>query len=118
MNTAHFPLAVWKKCTDRLLSVGQSTCLNYSDPQGEPQLRELLAVYLYQARGVRRRPEQIMIAIGTKIVPKMIYRPITWKYRAPTMENPGERRPPFAARASYPLAAGPSRRKKRPRSKH
>ena len=39
---------------------------DYGDPQGEPALRQAIADYLAAARGVRCRPEQIVLTSGTQ----------------------------------------------------
>jgi GntR family transcriptional regulator/MocR family aminotransferase len=43
-----------------------SIAWNYGDPQGEPKLRRAIADYLAAARGVRCRPEQIVLTSGTQ----------------------------------------------------
>lgn len=77
-----FPANFWRKS----IAAAFDTILNqeslpYMDKQGELRLRVSIANYLYQARGVRCSPEQIVITSGhqhsleilTKLFPKINY---------------------------------------------
>ena len=59
-------IATWKRLASRVLSGRASIAWNYVDPQGEPKLRRAIADYLAAARGVRCRPEQIVLTSGTQ----------------------------------------------------
>jgi GntR family transcriptional regulator / MocR family aminotransferase len=59
-------VAVWKRLASRALSGRSRLNWNYGDPQGEPALRQAIAEYLAAARGVRCRPEQIVVTSGTQ----------------------------------------------------
>lgn len=59
-------IATWKRLAARVLSGRSSVAWNYGDPQGEPSLRRAVADYLAAARGVRCRPEQIVMTSGTQ----------------------------------------------------
>ena len=59
-------IATWKRLAARVLSGRSSIAWNYGDPQGEPALRRTIADYLAAARGVRCRPEQIVLTSGTQ----------------------------------------------------
>jgi GntR family transcriptional regulator/MocR family aminotransferase len=59
-------VATWKRLASRVLSGRSSLVWNYGDPQGEPALRRAIAEYLAAARGVRCRPEQIVLTSGTQ----------------------------------------------------
>jgi GntR family transcriptional regulator / MocR family aminotransferase len=59
-------LATWKRLASRVLSGRTGLAWNYGDPQGEPRLRRAIADYLAAARGVRCRPEQIVLTSGTQ----------------------------------------------------
>jgi len=56
----------WKRMASRALSSRSPTQWCYGDPQGEPALRSAIADYLGAARGVRCRPEQIVVTAGTQ----------------------------------------------------
>lgn len=59
-------LAAWKRLAARVLSGRNRLAWSYGDPQGEPRLRRAIADYLAAARGVRCRPEQIVVTSGTQ----------------------------------------------------
>jgi GntR family transcriptional regulator/MocR family aminotransferase len=59
-------VAVWKRLASRALSAPARRNWDYGDPQGEPALRAAIAEYLAAARGVRCRPEQIVVTSGTQ----------------------------------------------------
>jgi GntR family transcriptional regulator/MocR family aminotransferase len=59
-------VATWKRLASRVLSGRSSLAWSYGDPQGEPILRRAIADYLGAARGVRCRPEQIVLTSGTQ----------------------------------------------------
>ena len=59
-------IASWKRLASRALSARTRLNWDYGDPQGEPVLRQAIAEYLAAARGVRCRPEQIVVTSGTQ----------------------------------------------------
>ncbi len=61
----HFPITKWRKFMNRSLLPEYNFHLLYGDIQGESGLREEIASYLHQNRGVRCSPDQIVIGAGT-----------------------------------------------------
>ena len=59
-------IATWKRLAARALSGRSRVVWDYGDHQGEPTLRGAIADYLAAARGVRCRPEQIVLTSGTQ----------------------------------------------------
>jgi len=59
-------VATWKRLASRVLSGRSGLEWNYGDPHGELGLRRAIADYLAAARGVRCRPEQIVLTSGTQ----------------------------------------------------
>lgn len=59
-------IARWKHLAARVLSGRSRIAWGYGDPQGEPALRQAIAEYLGAARGVRCRPEQVVVTSGTQ----------------------------------------------------
>jgi GntR family transcriptional regulator / MocR family aminotransferase len=59
-------ISTWKRLASRALSGRSSLVWNYGDPHGELPLRRAIADYLAAARGVRCRPEQIVLTSGTQ----------------------------------------------------
>ena len=58
-----FPMTVWQRLTRACLN--SPGVLTRTEPQGDPGLREEIARYLAQARGVRCAPEQLVVGTGT-----------------------------------------------------
>ena len=61
-----FPLKIWKQMTARQLRVEGERLLGYGDPQGYLPLREALARYLQQSRGVSCTAAQILITTSSQ----------------------------------------------------
>ncbi len=61
-----FPLKIWKQITARQLRAQGERLLGYGDPQGYRPLREAVASYLQQSRGVLCSPEQILITTSSQ----------------------------------------------------
>jgi GntR family transcriptional regulator/MocR family aminotransferase len=59
-------IASWKRLASCALSARAQHNWDYGDPQGEPALRAAIAEYLAAARGVRCRPEQLVVTSGTQ----------------------------------------------------
>ena len=65
-DPACFDFTKWKKCMNRVLTEYADFLYTEGDPRGEAPLRHEISKYLYQARGVRCQPEQIVIGAGTQ----------------------------------------------------
>ncbi|MUT64681.1 PLP-dependent aminotransferase family protein [Paenibacillus sp. NEAU-GSW1] len=59
-----FPIRIWKFLLGESLALNSQSLHEYGDPQGEYALRESLAQYLRNSRGVVCTPEQIVIGTG------------------------------------------------------
>jgi len=66
----------------------QEKIISYGDPQGEPELREVLVDYCYAARGVRSTADKIVIASGTQQLLTVLCR-ILGRSGKVAMEKPG-----------------------------
>lgn len=69
-----FAYNAWRKCAkEALLDLETSRqLLQAGHPQGEYELREAVAAYLYQARGVRCQPQQLVIGAGNEYLLQML----------------------------------------------
>ena len=65
-DPACFDFAKWKKCSSKILSDYSDFLFVEADPRGEAPLRYEISKYIYQARGVRCHPDQIVIGAGTQ----------------------------------------------------
>ena len=59
-----FPYNVWRKLSKDILKDNRTELFRTGDSKGEEGFRRAIASYLYQARGVECRPEQIIIGAG------------------------------------------------------
>ena len=65
-DPACFNFVKWKKCMNKVLTEYSDLLYTEGDPQGEAPLRREISRYIYQARGVRCHPQQIVIGAGTQ----------------------------------------------------
>jgi GntR family transcriptional regulator/MocR family aminotransferase len=63
-DLASFPRREWQAAARRALAAAPDHLLGYPDPRGLPELRTAVAGYLARARGVRARPERVVICAG------------------------------------------------------
>ena len=61
-----FDFVKWKKCMASVLNETPELLLTEADRQGEPELREEIAAYIYKSRGVICTQEQVVISAGTQ----------------------------------------------------
>lgn len=63
---AHFPIAIWRRCLERVWREINYQQLDYANAAGEPILRAAIAEHLTSTRGVVCSAEQIFITDGTQ----------------------------------------------------
>ncbi len=83
-----FPHELWRRLTARQQRQG-SVLMRYGDPQGWLPLRQALAAYLAQARGVRCAPEQIIVLTSSQQALQMLSLLLLDNGEEVWMENPG-----------------------------
>jgi GntR family transcriptional regulator / MocR family aminotransferase len=88
IDLEHFPFNEWRKLTLQSLYFDERELFLNGDPQGEPRLREEIAKYLFQSRGVRCSADQIIIGAGTQYLIGLLCMVIGKGYMY-SMENPG-----------------------------
>lgn len=84
-----FPLKQWKKCLSVAVEQENNGLFEYSEKQGEFELRKEISNYLLQSRGVRSTPEQILITAGTQTSMELICRLLALREKIVAMEEPG-----------------------------
>ncbi|MBV8845118.1 MAG: PLP-dependent aminotransferase family protein [Bryobacterales bacterium] len=62
----HFPFRVWSDLVTHHARRVSSGSMNYSDPMGSEEFREVIAVYLRTSRAVRCEASQIMVVNGSQ----------------------------------------------------
>jgi GntR family transcriptional regulator/MocR family aminotransferase len=63
---SHFPIAIWRRCLERVWREIHFQQLDYANAAGEPILRAAIAEHLTSTRGVVCSAEQIFITDGTQ----------------------------------------------------
>ncbi len=61
-----FPRSKWNQAVTKAFKEAPISAFGYDDPQGRPELRNVLCAYLKRARGIRCHPDQIVITSGVK----------------------------------------------------
>lgn len=64
IDTENFPFAKWRKYAKNIIDKENQSLLLMGDWRGERILREEIAHYIYQARGVRCSPDDIILGAG------------------------------------------------------
>lgn len=67
-----FPQTLWRRLVAQRLRHQPESVMGYGDPQGLPCLRDAVARYLGQSRGVRCAPEQVVILTSSQQALQMI----------------------------------------------
>ena len=71
IDATTFPAALWRRHISRALR-DRELLSGYGDPQGELALRQALAEYSHESRGVSCSPEQIIIGAGVQSLLEII----------------------------------------------
>lgn len=61
-----FEFSKWKKCMNRVFNEYSNLLQIEADVKGEPALRYEITKYLYQSRGVKCTPDQVIIGAGSQ----------------------------------------------------
>ncbi len=67
-----FPFQVWRKAMNKCFNEYDPNLLTNTPPQGDEQLRQAIARYVYQARGVNCTAEQVIIGAGNENLLQML----------------------------------------------
>lgn len=86
-----FPILVWKRLHNQLFQPEHSDLLFYGDPQGELSLRQEIAMYLRQFRGVICEPSQIVIASEQHLLVQFLGQILKNHSDSIAIEDPGYR---------------------------
>ena len=72
VDRAHFPHAVWRRLLKAAWNEYDPALLRAPDPQGDPGLRQAVARYLHDARGVNTDADHLVIGAGTDSLLQML----------------------------------------------
>lgn len=67
-----FPFQIWRKTMNKCFNEYDQDLLTTTPPQGDYNLRQAIARYLYQARSVTCTPEQVIIGAGNDNLLQML----------------------------------------------
>lgn len=90
VDTHTFPFTMYRKLINDVWQPHNNELLFLGHPQGEWSLREEIANYLYESRGVRCSASQIVLGAGTQILVKLLFQLLRGSNYA--VENPGYHR--------------------------
>lgn len=88
VSAADFPVLAWRRAVTRA-SLRRRPVLQYGEPQGEAGLRAMLADYLWRARGIGCRSDDIVIVNGSQQGLDLAARILLDPGDGFLMENPG-----------------------------
>ncbi|MBI0580940.1 PLP-dependent aminotransferase family protein [Neobacillus cucumis] len=74
VDAGSFPFGVYRKITNEVLRVENEQVLSLGHPQGDFGLRETIAKYLFESRGVHCSPSQIVIGSGTPYLLSLLFK--------------------------------------------
>lgn len=87
VDQSHFPFKTWRKISNQVLTVKDS--FRYGEPFGELCLREQIAAYLLQSRGVRTDPNAIIIGSSTQQMLVYLGHILKDEFQSIIVEDPG-----------------------------
>lgn len=82
-----FPYNVWRRLSRDSLQDDKAELFRLGEAQGEFGLRNAICGYLYQARGVNSRPEQIIVGAGNDYLLMLLTTVMGQKHKV-ALENP------------------------------
>lgn len=88
IDTAAFPFNQWRKYAKDVVDERFHDLLLLGHPQGDVELRQEIANYLYSSRGVRCTAQQVVIGSGTEQLMPLLIR-LLGKDAVYAVENPG-----------------------------
>lgn len=88
-SVAEFPIDTWERLRRRILSRQGTHLLNYGSPAGDERLREQIALYLRDYRGVHCQAEQVIVTVGAQQAFGLIGRAMAERASSIWFEDPG-----------------------------
>lgn len=87
VDQAHFPLKIWRRISNQVLTLQES--FQYGEPFGEICLREQIATYLLQSRGVKTDADAVIIGSSTQQMLVNIGHILKEEFPSIIVEDPG-----------------------------
>jgi GntR family transcriptional regulator/MocR family aminotransferase len=88
VDAALFPLQAWRRCVRTALAERNALSF-YGDPGGSPELRQALARWITQSRGITARPDQIVATQGATQAIDLLGRALLRPGDTAAVEEPG-----------------------------
>ena len=73
IDTDSFPFKTWRKYAKDIVNEENGELLQLGHPQGDYLLRQQISSYLFQSRGVKSTPEQIILGSGTEQIMPLLF---------------------------------------------
>lgn len=87
VDQEHFPLKIWRRLANQVITLQES--FHYGDPFGEACLREQIANYLFQSRGVKTHTDAVMIGSSTQQMLVQLGHILKDEFQSIIVEDPG-----------------------------
>ncbi|MDU0813937.1 PLP-dependent aminotransferase family protein [Bacillus siamensis] len=87
VDQKHFPLKIWRKLYNQVLASEKSFL--YGEPFGERNLREQIAAYLLESRGVKTDADSVIIGSSTQQMLIYLSQILKEDFSGVIVENPG-----------------------------
>ncbi len=87
-NPDRFPLSTWVRLMREIIHDRKKELMISSPPGGIRELREAICEYLYQFRGIRALPEQVIVGAGTEYLYSLLIQ-LLGRDRIYALETPG-----------------------------
>ncbi|MDY3619153.1 MocR-like pyridoxine biosynthesis transcription factor PdxR [Agathobaculum sp.] len=91
VDTGCFPFSTWARLSRAVLSGYSDRLLRAAAPGGAPELREQIARYLHDFRGLDVSPDRILVGAGSEYLIHLVIE-LLGRDRAYALENPGYRK--------------------------
>ena len=91
VDTECCPFATWARLSRSVLSEYSDRLLRATDPCGAAELREQIARYLYDFRGINISPDNILVGAGSEYLMHLVIQ-MLGRDRVYALENPGYRK--------------------------
>ncbi len=88
IDTTAFPFNQWRRYAKDILDESSRDLLLLGHPQGDLELRQEIASYIYSSRGVMCKAQQVVIGSGTEQLMPLLIR-LLGKQAIYAIENPG-----------------------------
>lgn len=87
VDQEHFPLKIWRRIANQVITLQES--YRYGEPFGEACLRQQIAAYLFQSRGVKTNANAVIIGSSTQQMLIHLGHILKDEFQSIIVEDPG-----------------------------